>query len=242
MGEKEFLSSWPASFPRTPAYFARMREVNWAGPRLRTDVEPPRPLSPEAFAAAASQPGSVVLDVRDPGSYAEAHGAGALAIPFRDSFPTWLGWLVPADARLLFVLGDVSLEDVVDACLLVGYERFDGYLDGGIDAWRSAGSPVRSLPALGPEDIVPWLQMGVQPLDVREPDEVERGAIAGSVAVPLGDLPGATANLPDGRPLLVYCASGMRSTTAASVLERAGVGPVVNLRGGYGAWQEAGRD
>ena len=47
---------------------------------------------------------------------------------------------------------------------------------------------------------------------------------------------------PAGRPLLVYCASGMRSTTAASLLERAGVGPVVNLKGGYGAWQEAGRD
>jgi hydroxyacylglutathione hydrolase len=42
--------------------------------------------------------------------------------------------------------------------------------------------------------------------------------------------------------LVVYCASGLRSTTAASVLERAGVGPVVNLRGGYGAWREAGRD
>jgi len=41
---------------------------------------------------------------------------------------------------------------------------------------------------------------------------------------------------------VVYCATGMRSTTAASILERAGIGPVVNLRGGYGAWREAGRD
>ena len=184
----------------------------------------------------------MVVDVRDPGSYAEAHGEGALAIPFRDSFPTWLGWLVPADARLLLVLGDASLDDVVDACALVGFERFDGYLDGGIDAWRTAGLPVRSLPAIGAEDTVPWLQMGAQPIDVREPDELERGAIAGAVSVPLGDLPQAAGSLPHGRPLLVYCASGMRSTTAASLLERAGVGPVVNLKGGYGAWQEAGRD
>jgi rhodanese-related sulfurtransferase len=77
---------------------------------------------------------------------------------------------------------------------------------------------------------------------VREPDEFERDRIARAVTVPLGDLPQRTGALPAGRPLLVYCASGMRSTTAASVLERAGVGPVVNLRGGYGAWQEAGRD
>jgi hydroxyacylglutathione hydrolase len=242
MSDHTFLESWPQTFPRTPAYFARMREVNWAGPRLRSDIQMPTGLEPKAFADVAAVPGSVVVDVRDPGSYAEAHGEGALAIPFRDSFPTWLGWLVPADARILLVLGEASLDDVVDACTLVGFERFDGYLDGGMDAWREAGLPARSLPAIGAEDAVPWLQMGAQPLDVREPDELERGAIAGAVSVPLGDLPHAAGNLPSGRPLLVYCSTGMRSTTAASLLERAGVGPVVNLKGGYGAWQEAGRD
>jgi hydroxyacylglutathione hydrolase len=242
MTEEDFVGSWPKTFPRTPAYFARMREVNWAGPRLRRDIERPRPLTPKAFAAAASDHDSIVVDTRSAGEYAEAHGHGALAIPFRDAFPTWLGWLVPADARLLLVLGDASLEDVVDACLLVGLERFAGVLDGGIDAWREAGLPLRSLPAIGAEDTVPWIRGGAKPLDVREPDEVERGAIAGATAIPLGDLPQRIADVPDGRPVLAYCASGMRSTTAASILERAGVDPVVNLRGGYGAWREVGRD
>jgi rhodanese-related sulfurtransferase len=242
MAREVFVSSWPTTFPRTPAYFARMREVNWAGPRLRRDVDPPRALAPDAFAAAAEEEGSVVVDVRPAADYAEGHGEGALAIPFRDAFPTWLGWLVPPEARLLFVLDGTSLDDVVDASLLVGLERFGGYLDGGIDAWRTAGLPVRSLPAIGSEDTVPWVRSGARPLDVREPDEVERGTIAGAVAIPLGDLPQRLETVPTDRPLLVYCASGMRSTTAASILERAGVGPVVNLQGGYGAWREAGRD
>jgi hydroxyacylglutathione hydrolase len=242
MERAEFLSWWPTTFPRTPAYFERMREMNWAGPRLRTDIGWPRPLTPRAFATAASEPGSVVVDVRDADAYAAAHAQGTVAIPFRDAFPIWLGWVVPGDARLLLILGKQSLDDVVDACLLVGYERFAGYLEGGIDAWRAAGLPVRSLPAIGPEDAVPWLEMGAQPLDVREPDEFARDHIANAASVPLGDLAAEASALPDGRPLLVYCSAGMRSTTAASVLERAGVGPVVNLRGGYGAWQEAGRD
>jgi hydroxyacylglutathione hydrolase len=242
MTEDAFVHEWPPTFPRTPVYFARMREVNWSWPRLRSDIEPPRPLDARAFAAAASEHGAVVVDVRDKDAYAEGHGQGALAIPFRDSFPTWIGWLVPPEAKLLFVLDDVSLDEVVDACLLVGLERFAGYLDGGIEAWRAAGLPVRSLPGIVSEDAVPWLEMGALALDVREPDELERGRVAGSVAVPLGDLPRRTNELPGGRPLLVYCSSGMRSTTAASILERAGVGPVVNLEGGYGAWREAGRD
>lgn len=184
----------------------------------------------------------MVVDTRPPDEYAEAHGEGAIAIPFRDAFPTWLGWLVPPDVRLLFVLDGTSLDDVVDAALLVGLERFGGYLDGGVDAWGEAGFPVRSLPSIVAEDTVPWIRTGALPVDVREPDEVERGAIAGAVAIPLGDLPRRLAELPQDRPLLVYCASGMRSTTAASILERASVGPAVHLRGGYGAWREAGRD
>lgn len=242
MTDDAFLHDWPATFPRTPAYFARMREVNWSGPRLRSGIEPPRPLDAKAFAAAASRHDAVVVDVRDKDAYAEGHGQGALAIPFRDSFPTWIGWLVPPEATLLFVVDGVPLDDVVDACLLVGLDRFGGYLDGGLDAWRAAALPVRSLPGIVSEDAVPWLEMGARPVDVREPDELERGAVAGSVAIPLGDLPKRTGEVPSGRPLIVYCASGMRSTTAASILERAGIGPVVNLKGGYGAWQEAGRD
>ncbi len=242
VSEEDFVRSWPATFPRSPAYFARMREINWSGPRLLRDIQSPRPLAPSAFAAAAKEEGAIVVDTRPPAAYAEAHGEGAIAIPFRPAFPTWLGWLVPPDAPLLFVLDGTAIDDVVDAALLVGLERFGGYLEGGIDAWREAGFPVRSLPSIVAEDTVPWLRTGAQALDVREPDEVERGAIAGAVAIPLGDLPQRLDAVPVGRPLLVYCASGMRSTTAASILERAGVGPVVNLRGGYGAWREAGRD
>ena len=189
MREEAFFHDWPASFPRTPTYFGRMREVNWSGPRLRSDIEMPRPLDPDAFAAAASKADAIVVDVRDKDAYAEGHGQGALAIPFRDSFPTWVGWLVPPESSLLFVLDGVSLDDVVDACLLVGLERFGGYLDGGIDAWDEAGLPVRSLPGVVSEDAVPWLEMGAQPLDVREPDEARAGKGRRVVRGPAGRPP-----------------------------------------------------
>jgi rhodanese-related sulfurtransferase len=37
-----------------------------------------------------------------------------------------------------------------------------------------------------------------------------------------------------------YCASGGRSALAAQVAMEMGLGPVVNLRGGVGAWTKAG--
>ncbi len=243
MSEQEFLTSWPASFPRTPVYFSRMREINWSGARLRKDIEMPRPLTPEAFAAAASHEGSIVVDVRDPASYAEAHGQGALAIPFRDAFPTWLGWLVPADARLALRTGRHGArgrrrrEPPGRARAVRGLPRRAGWTRGARPVCPSAPCP-RSVPTTWsrgsrrvPRRSTCGNRMSSSSAASREPCRC-RSATCRSM---LGTLPA-------GRPLLVYCASGMRSTTAASLLERAGVGPVVNLKGGYGAWQEAGRD
>ncbi len=239
--EEEFAKWWPRSFPGVPAYFSRMREVNRKGPRLISEIVQPEALTPTRFEA-ARRDGAVVVDCRSPDEYGAGHVEGSLSIEFRDAFSTWLGWLVDADATLLLVTGDVPVRAVVDASLLVGYERFAGFLDGGIDAWRRVGGSVRSLPSIGPEDAVPWLRTGAQPVDVREPDEFELGHMAGAVLMPLGTLAQTAGRLPAGRPLIAYCGSGVRSMTAASILEGLGVGPVVNLRGGYGAWTSSHRD
>jgi hydroxyacylglutathione hydrolase len=238
-GADAFVAWWPTTFPGIPTYFARMREVNRRGPRPVTDIPAPAPLDPVAFDRVRREAGTVVIDARVADAFAAGHVEGSISIQHRESFPTWLGWLVPGDARLLFVADETDLAAIVDASLLVGYESFAGWLCGGIDAWIDEDLPVRSLPTIGPSDAVPWLEMGAQPLDVREDDEFELGHVAGAVNVPLGDLEDRLDELPRGRPLLVYCASGQRSASAASLLERRGIGPVVNLRGGYGAWRQS---
>jgi hydroxyacylglutathione hydrolase len=237
-----FAVWWPSTFPATPTYFARMREVNRAGPTPRDTIAAPPPLDPPAFDRVRREPDVVVVDARQADAYSAGHVDGAIAIPFRDSFSTWLGWIVPGDARLLFVADETDLASIVDACLLVGYESFAGWLCGGMEAWVDDDMPTRSTPTIGPNDAVPWLEMGAQPLDVRETDEFELGRVAGAVHLPLGALDDRLAEVPSGRPLLVYCSSGQRSMSAASILERHGIGPVVNLRGGYGAWRQSHLD
>jgi rhodanese-related sulfurtransferase len=240
--EDAFVRWFPSTFPGTPAYYARMRAFNAAGPRLLREIPPPPPLEPPAFDAASRGPGALVVDVRRSRAYAAAHVEGALAIPFRPSFPTWLGWLAPEDARLLLVVDGFAIDDVVQACLLVGYERFDGWLAGGMDAWAGAGLPVRDLVTVEAEDALDWLRSGATAVDVREPDEFAEGHLARATSAPLGSLETLAPTLPAGRPVLAYCSAGVRSISGASILERSGVRPVANLRGGYGAWRRAGRD
>ncbi len=79
-------------------------------------------------------------------------------------------------------------------------------------------------------------------IDVRDTGEYEAGHIAGARHVPEKQL---TERLKEfekfkDRALIVVCRSGMRSGTAVQVLRRDGFNAAVNLRGGIGAWQQAG--
>jgi adenylyltransferase/sulfurtransferase len=73
-------------------------------------------------------------------------------------------------------------------------------------------------------------------LDVREPHEHAIARLAGSVLVPLAELPGRAGALDRARDTVVYCHLGQRSALAARMLAQAGFTEVWNLAGGIDAW------
>lgn len=81
-----------------------------------------------------------------------------------------------------------------------------------------------------------------QVIDVREQPEWAKGRIAGSRHIPVGQLDQRIGDLEKfkERPLIVVCASGMRSASACSTLRKAGFERVFALDGGIGAWEQAG--
>ena len=80
-------------------------------------------------------------------------------------------------------------------------------------------------------------------LDVREPNERQAfGFIPGSVSIPMSEFPERWRELDATRPVVVYCASGMRSFDAGFFLIEQGFKDVSNLNGGMQAWDgEVGR-
>lgn len=81
-----------------------------------------------------------------------------------------------------------------------------------------------------------------QVIDVREQPEWAKGRIAGSRHIPVGQIDQRIGDLEKfkERPLIVVCASGMRSASACSTLRKAGFEKVFALDGGIGAWEQAG--
>lgn len=73
-------------------------------------------------------------------------------------------------------------------------------------------------------------------LDVREPWEVQVRAIAGSVHIPMRDIPARLAEIDRDRDVVVLCHHGVRSLHVAIFLAAQGFTRLYNLDGGINAW------
>lgn len=73
-------------------------------------------------------------------------------------------------------------------------------------------------------------------LDVREPEELRIASVAGSVHIPMRDIPARHAELARDDTIVVLCRSGARSLQVARFLEQQGFSRVANLSGGILRW------
>jgi len=73
-------------------------------------------------------------------------------------------------------------------------------------------------------------------VDVREPWERETASIAGSVLIPLGEIPAHLGEFEDANEIVLYCHHGMRSLDAAAWLRSQGVAGVRSMAGGIERW------
>ena len=94
---------------------------------------------------------------------------------------------------------------------------------------------------IGPKELAGLLDAGenVYLLDVREPWEHETARLPGSVLVPLGEIASRSDEIapPEGALVVAYCHHGVRSLSAASMLEhQLGIENVASLAGGIDAW------
>ncbi|MHC4947348.1 MAG: rhodanese-like domain-containing protein [Planctomycetota bacterium] len=220
-----------------------MKRLNADGPPLPADRSGPPSLDVERFRRLASD-GHVVVDLRSPVGFSGGHVDGALSVGIDPSLPVWASWVVPYDTPLLLVADrDDDVATALRAFARVGLDEVVGALAGGMDAWRAAGHPLRQTALMTPEQVHDLMvtECHLRILDVRGEAEWREGHIPGVVHVPVGALADRLDGVPGGDgPLAVVCGSGYRSTVAASILERNGLGPVINVVGGMRAWRQAG--
>jgi rhodanese-related sulfurtransferase len=79
-------------------------------------------------------------------------------------------------------------------------------------------------------------------IDVREQDEWDAGYIGGAGRISVNDIISLSRSddIPKDRPIIFYCAAGVRSALAAELAASIGTpGPLYNMEGGIDAWRSA---
>jgi hydroxyacylglutathione hydrolase len=173
--------------------------------------------------------------------FAVAHVPGSVHIALSGQFASWAARILGLDRRIVLVGEDADhLRESQLRLARVGIEDVRAYLEDGIAGWIQGGYELEYIPQIAVQEFAELLESEkdrVAVLDVREPGEVESGAMENSVRIPLGQLSARAGELDREKLLLVHCKGGYRSSIATSILRRAGFRDIVNLTGGFDAWQ-----
>ncbi len=239
---EQFIRELTSNLPPRPAYFAQDAEINRGGAESLADLPLLQPVSARELRARMDQ-GALVLDTRSPEEFGAGHVPGSVNISLSGQFASWAGTVLGLAAEPVIVAA--SREKAEESRLRlarVGIEHAGGYLEGGVAAWKEAGFDLQTLPQANVAELAGRLaSQRAQVLDVRREAEWVAGHIAGAHFWPLDRFSVSLPQVDSGQPLFVHCKSGYRSSIACSLLLKAGCRNIVNVVGGFDAWQQAGQ-
>lgn len=238
-----FVAAVLGDLPETPPYFARMKRINHDGPAvldLGERVDAP-PALPPTEAARLVERGAILLDVRSAEAFGAGHPAGALHIVFGPKVGYWAGWVVPPDVPLVLQVDETphAALEVRRQLLRVGLDEVAGCVAGGLAAWKGAGLPIATMAQVAAADLRDDVRRrGLTIVDVRTAKEWEADHVDGAMHVPLGEIARRAGDIPRHGTVVTICEGGIRSSLAASLLARAGLPGVINVRDGMTGWRD----
>lgn len=244
MTKDHFVKMMTTDLPEAPAYFAKDAEINRTGAEALNGLQQAAARSPAELIELAAH-GAVILDVRDAADFGAGHVPGALNIGLGGQFASWAGSLIPMTVPIAIVAdSDERIEEARLRLARVGLENVQGYLAGGMNAWREAGLEVAAVRQISVAELKALVEKesNLQIVDVRRPAEYQSGHAPRAATAPLAELRETLPRLAlqTTRPTAVICAGGYRSSAATSIMQQAGFANVLNVAGGTKAWIDAG--
>lgn len=231
--------------PTRPANITNIVAIN-QGRQPLTMAEPQAPTWWPQKVYQWRQEGGAVVDTRPSADFGACHVPGAYNIQLESSeFEQRLGWVLPADLPLVLVTaGAAAGEEALRKLAFIGLDRrVQALMDCGMQSWLETGLPAHTLGQVSVHSLQRRLQEnGIQVLDVRADAEWEEGHIPGALHIDYKELAErlVTLSLAPAQPLAVICASGLRSSTAGSILLQHDFQQLSNVTGGMNAWKAAG--
>ena len=221
-----------------PKYFAINAQINMQGYTSLDTIKQKglTPLSLDEFKKWKEED-VIILDTRHASVFTQGFIPGSIFIGLEGRFAEWAGSLLSFDRPMLLVTEPGKEEESVIRLSRVGFDKIQGYLAGGFEAWQNAGEPVDMIIDIEADELAMDIphDPNLVVVDVRRETEFADGHVAGAQNLPLNEMNDVLnlSHFEDNQNLYVHCAGGYRSVIAASLLKREGTHNLRNVLGGW---------
>jgi len=236
--KEEFIKSVTKDLEEAPVYFSINARINKEGYNNLDSVKSKAltPLSIKEFKEKAKND-YIILDTRESDEFTGGFIPGSVFIGLEGRFAEWAGNLLSFTRPVIFVTSAGKEEETVVRLARIGFDKIEGFLEGGFDAWQSAGENIDLIIDVEADELAMDIPFddNLTVLDVRKPGEFADGHVKGAVNLPLAEMTDVAqiAQLEEDQNIYIHCGSGYRSVIAASLLKREGYHNVRNVLGGW---------
>jgi rhodanese-related sulfurtransferase len=241
---EEFIHAITDGLPEPPSYFFINAQINKTGYMTLDELleKGLKPLSLQEFEENIKDDNTILLDTRNANVFVQGFIPGSISIGLEGRFAEWAGNLLPFDKNIILITEEGKEKEAATRLARVGFSRLQGFLSGGIGAWKKAGKPLDMIIDVEADEVAMDLPFdpNMVVIDVRKETEYACGHIKEAVNIPLDSLtdPGSMANINDEDNLYIHCGSGYRSVIAISLFKRQGIHNLRNIHGGWAAIKE----
>lgn len=243
MSEYDFVKLITANQPAAPAYFSYDARVNLSNHKTLDQVvaKAKRPLDSEEVVRLKNG-GAQILDSREADEFASKYLIDSINVPLSGRFALYAGMVLSHDAPIVVIAPTGKEEQTIVRLGRIGFDNVAGFARGGISAFDKDEKLLSSVSRTDAQKLSSQMSTGEAPLvlDVRNDGEIKEAAIPNTVNIPLSELGRRLSEVPRNRVIVIECATGCRSSVAASLMRREGYKNVSDLAGGIEAWKKAG--
>ena len=236
--KEDFIKAVTQGLQSAPKYFAVNARINQQGYDDVADVirKGSLPLSVADFKEAMRRD-VIILDTRPATEFTQGFIPGSIFIGLEGRFAEWAGSLLPFDMPIILVTPVGKEEEAVIRLSRVGFDKMEGCLQGGFEAWLQAGETIDMIIDVEADELIMDIphDPNLVVLDVRRETEFADGHLADAVNLPLQEMTDLAkiSQFEEQHQLYVHCAGGYRSVIAASLLKRQGIHNLRNVLGGW---------
>ena len=236
--KEQFVLSVTEGLNAAPVYFAINAAINQKGYSSINDVvqKGTQVLSIETFKNLHKN-GAIILDTRPGANFVNGFVPSSLFIGLEGRFAEWAGTLIDFTKKIILITEPGKEEETVVRLARVGFDKVEGYLNGGFETWANAGEPIDLIIEVEPDELMMDIPFdpNISIIDVRKESEYNEAHLKEADNLPLHTITDVTklAQFEDNENIYLHCQGGYRSIIAASIFKKEGIHNIRNVVGGW---------